>query len=357
MRVTPSLAARESRALRAACRLAVAAAAVFAQQALARAQIRNVPEDQTRSAKHFSVEGRVSLPNDRPATRARVRLSSQAGISREVVTNDNGRFEFADLPPGTYYLTASSLTDSSLVSETVETDTTRTAIGVINVSLFLRSGRSAPADADAKPAVVSLVEVGQKVPKEARKAFQKGIKLRDEMRLDEARQQITRAVELYPEYFQALAERGDILVSQRRLAEAAEDFARALKANPLYGPALRGAGYCKLEGRQFEEAARYLEQAASLDPGNANNYLLAGIANLELDRRDAARQALRQALKIDATRAVRAHIYLANLFAREREYRKAADELHLYIEAVPSDPEAAELSKIEASWRSHPEDE
>ena len=356
MRVPPfriwRRAARTSHALKAVCRLGLmAAAAACASQSVARAQ----RETRPRPVRPYSVDGRVSLPNDRPAVRARVKLSSRSGISRETVTNDNGRFEFTDVPPGVYYLSASSLTDVSLTSEQVEADTTRTAVEVLTVNLYLRAA-GAPAPKAAEPAVISLAEVGQKVPKGARKAFQQGIKLMNAQRLDEARESITRAIELYPEYFQALTERGDIYAKQRKLPEASEDFARALKVNPLYPRALRGAGYCKLEGGEFVDAARYLVQAASLDPGDASTHLLAGIANLEMDRRDAARRFLQQALRIDPARAVRAHIYLANLYARERQYRKAADELRLYLEAVPADPEAAELSKVEARWRAQPEE-
>jgi len=47
----------------------------------------------------------------------------------------------------------------------------------------------------------------------------------------------------------------------------------------------------------------------------------------------------------------RAHIYLANLYARERQYLQAADELHKYIEADPMAKDAAELREIEAKWR------
>lgn len=328
----------------------IAAALFCAAQPAARAQRENLPQP----IKRYSVEGRVSLPDDRPATRVRVKLSNQADITRESVTNDNGRYEFTDLPPGNYILSAGSLTDSSLVSDAVEADTNRTAIGVLTVNLFLRATGAATGQA-SEPGVVSVAEVGQKVPKEARKAFQQGLKLKNEERLDDAQANITRAVELYPEYFQALAVRGDIYIAQRKLAAAADDFTRALKANPRYGPALRGAGYCKLESKEFAEAAQFLARAAAVDPRNASTHLLSGIANLELDRRDAARQALEQALRIDATRAVRAHIYLANLFARERQYRKAADELRLYLAAVPSDPDAAELRKVEARWRAQPE--
>jgi Tfp pilus assembly protein PilF len=54
---------------------------------------------------------------------------------------------------------------------------------------------------------------------------------------------------------------------------------------------------------------------------------LLGIANLELDRREAAKASLAKALLINPP-AIRAHIYLANLYAKDHQFKEAADELH-----------------------------
>jgi tetratricopeptide (TPR) repeat protein len=135
------------------------------------------------------------------------------------------------------------------------------------------------------------------------------------------------------------------------LDEAAADFDRALKLNAHYGPALRGAGYCKLEKKEFVEAIDLFEKSIFVDPNNANTHLLLGIANLELDRREPARAALQKALGFNTQPVPRAHIYLANLYARERQYLQAADELHKYIEADPLAPDAAGMKEIEAKWR------
>jgi tetratricopeptide (TPR) repeat protein len=200
-----------------------------------------------------------------------------------------------------------------------------------------------------KAGLISAAEREQKVPKEARKAFNQGVKFREEGERDKALESLSRAIELYPEYYQALSERGDFYVLQRKLTEAAADFDRALKIHAHYGPALRGAGYCKLERREFAEAAEDLERSISAEPDHASTYLLLGIANLELDRREPAKQALQKALSLQAFRA---HIYLGNLYAREHLYQQAADELHAYLEAEPMAADAANLRRIETQWRS-----
>jgi tetratricopeptide (TPR) repeat protein len=298
----------------------------------------------------LTIQGRVSLPEGIPAERVLVTLINSAGVPRQAYTTEQGRYEFSGIEEGRYTLTAESVSDSSLRSERIEAETNTTATGNLIVNLGLRKEAESPGSLNSA-AVVTTAEAGQKVPKEAHKAFKEGLRFRSANRPDKALESFTRAVELYPKYYQALAERGDLRVLQRKLEDAAADFAAALKANPQYGPALRGAGYCKLEKREFAEAVKDFEKSVTAQPDNANTYLLLGIAYLELDHRDAARAALFKALSFNTPHELRAYIYLAKLYARERLYAEAAEELHKYLEANPGDPEAASLKAIEAQWR------
>jgi Flp pilus assembly protein TadD len=298
----------------------------------------------------YTIQGQVSLPEGMAAGQTVVTLISRSGIPRHTYTTEQGRFEFQDIPEGGYVLSAKSMADAKLSTDGVEVDTTRTATGDLTVNLVLRRDISAHV-APKKAEAVSVAEVEQKVPKQARQAYREALKLREENQNDKALRSLTRAVELFPEYFQALAERGDMLILGGKLTEAADDFARALKVNPRYGPALRGAGYCQLERREFEESARYLEQATAARPDDANAYLLLGIAYLELDRREQAEGALLKALGFNTRRELRAHIYLGNLYARAGRYKEAADQLRQYLEANPTDPTAADLTEVEAKWR------
>lgn len=336
--------------LRPARRL-LATAALLAACAASNARAQERPAAvPPKPAKIFTVQGQVSLPEGEPATASVVvTLTTRGGAVRQAYTNDLGRFEFEGMEEGTYTLTAKSLDDPALRSESVVTDSSRTATGNLNVSLTLR--REPRADERVRPAeVLTAAEAEQRVPKDALKAFRQAAKFAKNKEPDKALRSYTRAVELYPEYFQALAARGDLLVTQRKLAEASADFERALKLNAQYAPALRGSGYCKLEKREFDGAAKDFEKAVSAQPDNANTYLLLGIAYLELDRRAAAKEALFKALGSGSRQELRAYIYLANLYAREQQYKEAAEELHKYLEAVPGDPDAAKLRAVEARW-------
>jgi len=295
----------------------------------------------------FTITGQVSLPNGRPASGVLVKLVTRGGVPREAFTTDSGRFEFPGMDDGGYTLVAQSLSDPNLTSETVVTDTSRTSTGNLSVNLTLRENSNSK---QTGPGVIRADEIEQNVPKAARKVFLQALKFKADKDYEKARDSISQAVSLYPDYYQALSERGDILVLERKLDEAAADFAQALKISPHYAPALRGAGYCKLEKADFDGAVRDFEQSLSADPTNASTHLLFGIANLQLDRLETAKAALRKALSFNPP-PLRAHIHLANVYAKERQYRDAADELHKYLEADPKTPDRAELESIEAKWR------
>src|SRR5712692_1959299 len=290
----------------------------------------------------------VSLPNGRPAGGALVTLKPNSGVPRKAFANDSGKLEFPEMPDGQYTLTATSVSDPNLISDSVETNPSRTANANLTVQLLLRD-RSDPAKRP-KAGVIRAGENEQRIPKEARKAFNEGLKFKGYDEPLKALESFNRAVELFPEYYQAFSERGDVNVSQRKLEEAAADFDRALKINAHYGPALRGSGYCKLEKKEFANAIELFEKSIFADPDNANTSLLLGIANLELDRREEAKQALLKALTFNPP-AIRAHIYLANLYAKEHLYQQAADELHKYLEAEPMAPDRSNLKLIESQWR------
>jgi tetratricopeptide (TPR) repeat protein len=248
---------------------------------------------------------------------------------------------------GGYVLSAKSLTDSSLVSDVVQTDSSNTVTGNLTVNLSLRE---APTSVTRKAGVIRVDEVDQRIPKNARKAFDEGIKFKDRGDSEKALTGFNRAIELYPEYYQALTERGDLFVNKKNLDEAGANFDLALHFNSHYGPALRGAGYCSLEKQNYEEAITKFEQALLEDPTNASTHLLLGITNLQLNRLEAARGSLTKALSFNPP-PLRAHVHLANLYAKEHLYQQAIDELKAYLALEIDIPDRADLEAVQAKWR------
>ncbi|MGH9834563.1 MAG: tetratricopeptide repeat protein [Blastocatellia bacterium] len=297
----------------------------------------------------FVVFGRVSLPDGKPATRVKVYLETVNGVKRDVLTDDQGYYEIRGLTGGRFRMTAVNPNDATMYSDPAESDSTRAYANRLQINIYLRYPMQGKKD--TLSGMVNAAEAAQDIPKAARKAYDQGIKLQKENKGEQALTAFNQAIELYPGYFQALTERGNLLMMRNQLAEAEADFERALQLNGKYPPALRGIGYCQIQQKKFAAALGNLEKAFVLEPNVALTLLLLGYANLSLTRYEEAKQCLQQALKIGPESAARAHVYLAEIFAHEQKFKEAADELRAYLKAKPDAADAANLRKMEEDWR------
>ncbi len=292
------------------------------------------------SSPTFTIYGTVRLPDGSPAPRVVVQVTSHTNPSLEVFTNDLGRYEISSLPRGHYWLNAIDRSDPGIFSDAVEVETGRTSPPRLLVNLYLRVRPKARSPKADRASTISLKEASQSVPKSARKAFEQAQAFRSKNRSDRALECLNRAIEIFPKYFQAFAERGHLRISMMEPSEAAADFAHALELNDRYEPALRGLGICNFQEGKLEDAIRYFEQAVSEAPVNAIDHLFLGICNARLNRPDAARAGLHKALAIDPIGAARAHVHLAHLSIKENRPQDAIAELEAYLAALPDAPDA-----------------
>ncbi len=298
----------------------------------------------------FTIFGRVSLPDGQPAARVRVFIETTNGLKRDVLTDTEGNYEFRGMSAGRYRLYATNPDVPEQFSEPAESDTTRAYANRLQINVYLRLPLHSEKK-EAKPGTISVIEAAQNIPKDARKAYEQGVKLQRENRPQPALEQFNKAIDLFPDYFQALAERGNLLTQHNKLVEAETDFVRALQLNDKYAPAYRGIGHCQIQQKNFQAAVSNLEKSFVLDPNAPMTLLLLGYANLSLNRYEEARQCFQQALKLGANSAARAHVYLAEIYAHEQKFKEAADSIVTYLKANPNAADAANLRKMEADWR------
>jgi tetratricopeptide (TPR) repeat protein len=299
----------------------------------------------------YVILGSVSLPDGSLAGQVAVRLTSTTGYERQMFTDDNGRYEFRDLPRGHYFLSASNPEDRDQVSDDAEVDTSRAFITRITVNLSLRYKPVKAVQQPAGSPVITAKESAQHVPRKALKVFDRGVKFSREGKAEQAEQELTRALRIFPDYFQAFCERGSLYIAQGRIAEAREDFQRALQINPEYGPALCGFGICEFHLGKYIDAIDYLEKAVTAEPTVSRNYFLLALAYGALDRWGAARMAFLQALNLDPKGAARAHFHLANIYIRENRLEEAISELDAYLSTVPDAPDKDEVLALKARLR------
>jgi tetratricopeptide (TPR) repeat protein len=298
----------------------------------------------------FTVYGRVSLPDGRPAARVKVSLETPNGLKRETLSDDQGNYEFRGIISGRYRLSAVNPNEPKQFSDRAESDSTRAFANRVQVDIYLRLPQDDSSGPSDKPGTVNVSEA-VKIPKPARKAYEQGLRSQKENRLDQALAAFNQAIEIHPRYFQALTDRGNLHMQQNRLAEAMADFELALQINGQYSPALRGAGYCNIQQRKYEVAIGQLEKSLIYEPKIALSHMLLGYANLSLNRYEEAKRELEQSLKLGPESVVRARVYLAEVLAHEQKFKEAADEIRAYLRLRPDAADAESLKKLEADWR------
>ncbi len=298
----------------------------------------------------ITVSGKVSLPDSNPATHLQVIISGTNGFSAGTNTDDVGNFRFEGIPRSIYNLTVTIPKSMPFRAEPVSVDTTREGSNFA-ANIFLGNPMGDSTEKEKKAQVISTKEAKQNIPKDARKALDKAKKYREQKKLDAAMAELDKAVRIFPEYFQAFMEKGTVQVQSGHTQEALQDFSKAIQIFPEHEPALSGAGYCLLSLGKYQQSVDLLERAARLDSSHTQNLLFLGIANLALSRWQKAQEALEQVLKLDSAGAVSAHMYLAEAFAGQHLYSRAADELNTYLHLNPGAPNADRLQKKEKYWR------
>lgn len=298
----------------------------------------------------FTIFGRVYLPDGQPATRVKVYLEMTNGLSREVLSDDDGDYEFRSVGAGRYQVKAVNPAAPEQYSDPAESDSTRAYASRVHIDVYLRLPLHGKKEG-GNPGIVNAATASQNIPKPARQAYEQGLKFQKENQPEKALLSFNRALELYPEYFQALAERGNLLMQHNKLTEALADFESALQINDKYSPALRGAAYCNIQHRNYEVAVGQLEKSLLYEPKIALSHMLLGYANLSLNRYEQAKLSLQQALKLGGDNIARARVYLAEVYAQEQKFKEAADEIRAYLKLRPDAADVGNLRKLEEDWR------
>jgi tetratricopeptide (TPR) repeat protein len=327
-------------------RLVWTSAYLFLMVLIAEAQ---APEPKTTIV---SIYGKVFLPDRRPAPFMSLHLSTSSGYSADTTTDNDGNYRFEDVPQAQIQLKVTPPAESPYYDAPVIYNVTREGPNTLRANIYITQSKQVILKKEKTEQAISVKQLGQHVPSAAQNAYQNGKKHREQKKFKEALNELNRAIQLYPDYFQAVTEKGYVLANTGHLQEALVEFNKALQIFSSYEPALSGAGFCMLSTEEYEHAIGMLEQAIQIEPTHAQNLLFLGIANIALTRWSDAQEALGRALKRDPEGMTSAHLYLAYALAGQELYSWAVDELHTYLKLTPNAPNAGHLWDLEALWRS-----
>jgi Tfp pilus assembly protein PilF len=288
------------------------------------------------------IEGRVFFPRgDRPATRPIVRLKSLSSPDVVGVTDENGSFRFTHLRPDAYTVIVDGGDQYENGVETVTVgdpgsvpaqglSSTYVVPTVYQVQIYLVRKAAAAIPAN--------------VPAAARDLYQKAVESARVGDQHKAIEQLKLTIEQAPSFtlaYRLLAEQylktghGDKAIETLRTAIQQDPDDTGLRLN--YGMAL-------VNQKQFadaETALRLTIQKGKSESPAAAYYL--GLALMGQHKIDEARSAFETVVKNGGDDVALAHRYLGGIYWRNKEYRKAADELEKYLKL---EPKAADSAKI-----------
>src|SRR4030095_457130 len=308
----------------------------------------------TTSAQNGNVlQGRVVAPDGtQPTTPVRVRLTFNGRLILETFTDLSGRFQFPGIQGGRYVITAEG---DGLTFETTSISTDVTAFGSTPQS-FTQDVHLRPLAKKGIPPPGVVNAFSQDVPAPARQNFEQGMKLADGGKREEAIEKMRQAILVFPKYFDAHLQLGNLFLKTGQAAEAIAELDVAREINPNDERTFQSFGLLMLNQRNYPVAVAVFAEAGRLNPENPMNALMRGIALIHqaatVDEANTAERlpllsqadrALSQALNLSDHKMKPDGPTLALLYEMKGEPERAATELEAYLKKAPEARNAAAL--------------
>ena len=297
------------------------------------------------SVSNNTISGHVSNDQHVPLANLRVELLNEVDtVISTVKTDGSGLFVFRKLSDGTFQVRVQT-SGTNYASQTKRVDLARpTGFGVATeeVDFVLSPIKSNPGSV-AKPGVIFV----QEVPEAARKQYQKAIDLLDKSnRRQEAFAALKSAVEIFPQYFDALEMLGTEQVRDQQYDAAIPVLTKALEVNSKAYASCFALGVAQYHMKQVPMAIESFRRALLLNEKSINANLWLGIALRQTTRPEDAEAYLKRADVLAESKLPDAHWQLALLFNQLKRYKEAADELEIFLKVEPDARDAEQIKKL-----------
>jgi tetratricopeptide (TPR) repeat protein len=280
-----------------------------------------------------TIQGRVYAPDGKAVSlRLRVRLESPDTSPMSSVTDEDGAFIFARIPPGNYRLTVEGGPDFESSYEYPSIYREGSAGGrIVRLAIFMR-----PKEKDDFPGV----------HKDAVTAYKKARELGHAGEHTKAIEQLNKALAVYPKFGPALHELGVQYLKTGQVDKAAEALDSAVKLAPEEFLPRLNYGFALLSQKKFDLAEEQLRLALAKNNAAPTGHMYLGIALMSQQKLDEAEKELLQAVNANNAEVASAHRYLGGIYWGKRDYKRAADELETYLKLSPK---AADAERTKAA--------
>jgi PHD/YefM family antitoxin component YafN of YafNO toxin-antitoxin module len=301
-----------------------------------------------------AIKGRVIAPSGRPlSTRVRVQLENSERGTLSTMTEDDGSFTFGSLLAGSYTIVVDAGKEFEIAREPFYIDRGNNGRS-FTVPVYLKPKGGAASTPN--PAMAG-------VPKAAQDLYNKALESSGKGDGKKAIEQLNEAIALHPDFALALNELGIQYLKTGQADKAAEALQRAVKLAPAeFFPHLN-YGIALLNRKSYMEAETQLRAALKINNDAPTAHMYLGVALLSSSRNeqtkeyDMARYAeaqkeLEAAAASGKPEVAMAHRYLGGIYIGNKDYKRAADELELYLKLTPKAPDAERLKSTIKDLRS-----
>lgn len=302
----------------------------------------------------FVVIGRVSDTSGRAVPNVRVlAIDENFQPIRTIFVDAGGQFFIRGLSPGRYQFRVETTGTPYQEFETgwIELQAVRVRAGgsenyPLDIVLKLKPNKSS----ESRGETIFV----QSVPEDARTFYEHGAKSFQEGAFEAGVTALKQALELFPDFFQALELLGKEEVKAGRYEESLPILMQAVKVNPRAAASHYALGVAYLKLNQLTSAIESLNKSASFNPTNANAQMMLGLAFRQNKQLPESEAAFKKALQLGGAAAAEAHFYLAGIYEKQGRFAPAAAELEVYLKDAKdiNDP-----NKIRAMIRSLKEKE
>jgi hypothetical protein len=215
---------------------------------------------------------------------------------------------------------------------------------------------------------MTVSAIPYKAPKDARKAYEKGLQSERHGKLAEAHKYFEKAVETYPSFTTAWFQLGIVLEKQDQRDAARKAYTQATTIDTKFLPPYLSLASMACETKNWTEVLSLTGHIMDLDPLNnaaatkyildldalnyADAYFYNALANYKLNKFEDAEKSGLKAEHLDLlTHFPQIHLLLAEIFARKNNYAMAISQIRTYLDLAPhaerADHAREQLAKFE----------
>jgi len=323
---------------RAAALLTVFVAALASSAGVAAQQEQELIHSGHAISGHIEIEG-GGAPVERLEVYAQ--LVTGAG-SKQTISDNGGLFYFDRLRAGTYAITVKVPRNGDYEEGTAEVliaGTDRQSL-VYPVTVFLK--RKAPKGLVAlRGYTINAKETDKNAPKEARKAYKRGVEASEHNKPDEAILRFREALAIYPTYLFALNDLGVNLFRLGRNDEAVVVLRQAVTVAPSSYPPHMNLAIAYLGGKHPQEAADEAEAASRLDPSAPEPHFVRARVFRDSGNSVEAISSYSKAFELGGFDMAIAQFEMAEVLDKDGQREAAANAYKLFLSIVSTGPQAA----------------